>query len=77
MEAVRQFDLVIDGELPRNLLDQAWFERGEVMLALDRREEALVSFLQVLELNRGRSGQLVDRAQQRIDQIRFGRTFRP
>ncbi len=47
------------------------------MLSLDRRDEALQSFLQVLELNRGRSGQLVDRAQHHLDQIRFGRVFRP
>lgn len=77
MEALRQLDLIIDLGVPQNVLDQAWFERGEVLLTLDRRNEALQSYLQVLELNRGRSGQLVDRAQQRIDQIRFGRVFRP
>lgn len=77
LEAIRQFDTTIELSLPQNLLDQAWFERGEAMLALDRRDEALRSYLQVLELNRGRSGQLVDRAQQRVDQIRFGRRFFP
>jgi tetratricopeptide (TPR) repeat protein len=76
-EAVRQMDILLDLGVPQNLLDQAWFERGEALLALDRRDEALQSFLQVLEVNRTRSGQLVERAQQRIDQIRFGRTFVP
>lgn len=76
-EAVRQLDIILDLGVPQNLLDQAWFERGEALLALDRRGEALQSFLQVLEVNRTRSGQLVERAQQRIDQIRFGRTFVP
>lgn len=77
LEGLRQFEILIDLGLPQNLLDQAWFERGEVMFALDRRDEALRSYLQVLELNRGRSGQLIERAQRRIDQIRFGRSFLP
>lgn len=75
MEALRQFDEVIDQGIPQNLMDQAWFERGEVLFALDRREEALGAYYRVLEINRGRSSQLIDRAQQRIDQIRFGRAF--
>lgn len=75
MEALRQLGIMIDLGVPQNLMDQAWFERAEVLLALDRREEALSAYIRVLELNRGRSGQLVERAQQRIDQIRFGRFF--
>jgi tetratricopeptide (TPR) repeat protein len=72
-EALRRLETTISLETPINLLDQAWFERGEALLALGRRDEALQSFFRVLELNPSRSGQLVVRAQQRIDQLRFGR----
>jgi tetratricopeptide (TPR) repeat protein len=72
--ALRYLDTVIDLGVPENVQDQAWFERGEVLLALDRRAEALTSFMRVLELNRARTGQLVERAQRRIDELRFGRT---
>lgn len=75
LEAIHQFDVIIDLGVPQNLVDQAWFERGEALLALDRRQEALEAYTQVLELNRTRSSQLAERAQQRIDQIRFGRMF--
>jgi tetratricopeptide (TPR) repeat protein len=71
-EAVRRFDVVIELG-PQHLLEQAWFERGEALLSLGRREEALQSYTRVLETNRLRTGQWVDRARQRIDQIRFGR----
>ncbi len=72
--ALRRLDTVIDLGVPQNVQDQAWFERGETLLALDRRAEALSSFLMVLELNRARTGQLVERAQRRVDELRFGRS---
>jgi tetratricopeptide (TPR) repeat protein len=59
--------------VPQSLQDQAWFERGEAFLGQGNRDEALRSYRRVLELNRMGTGQLVERAQQRIDQIRFGR----
>jgi tetratricopeptide (TPR) repeat protein len=71
-QAVTHFETVIQLETPRNLLDQAWFERGEALLELGRRDEALESFLRVIELNQNRPGQLVQRARQRVDEIRFG-----
>lgn len=58
--------------VPQNLLDQAWFQRGEILLAQGRRDEALEAYMQVLQLNPARTGQLVQRAQRRIDEIRFG-----
>lgn len=58
--------------VPENLQDQAWFERGEILFALGRDDEALASYMRVVELNPARQGQLVQRAQLRIDQIRFG-----
>jgi len=71
-EALAQLELVLELGTPANLLDQAWFERGEVLFALGRFEQALESYRRVLELNRSRGGALVDRARERIDQIRFG-----
>lgn len=72
------FDTLIDLGVPQNLLDDAWFERGEALLSLGRRDDALYAYAQVLELGRtGASSQLVERAQRRIDQIRFGRMFEP
>jgi tetratricopeptide (TPR) repeat protein len=71
-EALRRLETTISLGVPVNVLDQAWFERGEALLALGRRDEALQSFYRVLELNPSRTGQLVVRAQQRIDQLRFG-----
>ncbi len=58
--------------VPQNLQDQAWFHRGEILLAEGRRDEALECYMQVLALNPARTGQLVQRAQRRIDEIRFG-----
>jgi tetratricopeptide (TPR) repeat protein len=60
--------VTIELDSPRNLVDQAWFERGEALAALDRRDEALSAFYRVLDLNRG---QLAQRARQRIDELRF------
>jgi tetratricopeptide (TPR) repeat protein len=59
---------------PRNLLDQAWFERGEALAALGRRDEAVAAFAEVLELNRA---QLAQRARQRIDELRFEQRWVP
>jgi tetratricopeptide (TPR) repeat protein len=70
-EALEHLRLVIELETPRNLLDQAWFERGETLAAMGRTSEALSAFVRVLDLNVGRGGQLVERARQRIDELRF------
>ena len=72
-EAIDQLETVIRLGEPENLLDQAWFERGELLLQTGALDEALSSYRRVLERNPARSGQLVDRAQRRIDEIRFGR----
>ena len=71
-DALRHLGTVIDLGVPQNLLDQAWFERGEALLAQNRADEALEAFYRVLELNPARRTQLTERAQSRIDQLRFG-----
>jgi tetratricopeptide (TPR) repeat protein len=69
--ALEHLRLVIELETPRNLLDQAWYERGEALAAMGRTSEAISAFVRVLDLNVGRGGQLVERARQRIDELRF------
>jgi tetratricopeptide (TPR) repeat protein len=72
VDALADYQAVIDLGVPENLLDQAWFQRGEILLAQGMREDALAAYQRVLQLNPARTGQLVQRASQRIDQIRFG-----
>jgi len=71
--ALDYLDTVIALGVPENLVDDAWFERGEIMIELGRRDDAMTAFQRVLELNRTGNNQLVDRARRRIDQLRFGR----
>lgn len=71
-DALRAFDTVIRLGVPQNLVDQAWFERGELLLEQGRRDAALEAYYRVLERNPGRSNQLTQRAQRRIDELRFG-----
>jgi tetratricopeptide (TPR) repeat protein len=76
--ALRYLQIVVELGVPQNVLDQVWFERGEALLQLERRPEALEAFTRVLEYSRPPGGgQLAERARQRIDQLRFGRDFVP
>jgi tetratricopeptide (TPR) repeat protein len=58
---------------PQNLLDQVWFEKAELLLGLGRRDEAVEAYMRSINENRSGTGQLVDRARRRIDEIRSGR----
>lgn len=71
-DALEHLELMLELGVPANLLDQAWFERGEILFTLGRFEPALESYRRVLQLNRERGGLLVEKARERIDQIRFG-----
>lgn len=71
--ALEYLDAVLELGLPENIQDQAWLDAGELYYALGRQNEALVAFRRVVELNPSLTGQLVERAQRRIDEIRFGR----
>jgi tetratricopeptide (TPR) repeat protein len=72
MRALGYLDIVLEIGVPATVQDQAWFERGEVLYALGQHEEALSAYRRVLDLNPARTGQLVERAVRRIEQIRFG-----
>ncbi len=69
-DALRQLGTVLRLGVPQNVQDQGWFERAEILFALGRPDEALAAYYRVLEL--APTGQLAERAQRRIDQIRFG-----
>ena len=58
--------------VPRTLQDRAQFLFGELSLALGDRDAALGAFEEVLRLNPSRTGPLVERAEARIREIRFG-----
>ncbi len=73
-QALAHLNALLDLGVPKNLLDEAWFEKGEILLELGRRDDAMFAYLMVLELNKASSGQIVDRARRRIDELRFGRS---
>ncbi len=70
--ALELLETVTELGVPENVQDQAWFLRGEIQFAVGDRDAALEAYRRVLELNPARTGQLVRRAQRRIDEIRFG-----
>ena len=75
-EALRLIDRVIEVAEPRSILGESWFERGEILAALGRCEEAAESFYQVRILEGASGSALVQRAQARFDEITFGRSLR-
>lgn len=70
-EALRLLELVIEFGAPPALLDEAWFDRGEILYSLGRFDEALLAYREVLELNPSRTGRLVRQSEDRIRAIRF------
>lgn len=56
---------------PRNIQAQAWFEKGEILAEMGQCQEAMEAYAQVRYADQ--AGSLVDRAQSRFDEIRFGR----
>ncbi|HSM34918.1 MAG TPA: tetratricopeptide repeat protein [Longimicrobiales bacterium] len=70
--ALELLDTVTELGVPESVQDQAWFLRAEIHFAMGDSDAALDAYRRVLELNPARTGQLVRRAQRRIDEIRFG-----
>ncbi|UCC72424.1 MAG: tetratricopeptide repeat protein [Gemmatimonadota bacterium] len=73
-KALEGFELVIALGAPQTLLDDAWFERGELLFSLGEFDEAVRSYQQVLDLNPSRTGRKVRRAEDRIRSIRYRST---
>jgi tetratricopeptide (TPR) repeat protein len=69
--ALELIDKAVEVGEPRNIQAQAWFEKGEILAELGRCEEAMEAFAQVRYADQ--AGALIDRAQSRFDEIRFGR----
>ena len=57
-EALAGFEEVIALRAPQTLLDDAWFERGEILFSLGEFDEAVRSYQRVLDLNPSRVGRL-------------------
>jgi tetratricopeptide (TPR) repeat protein len=70
-EALRLIDRTVEVGEPRNIQAQAWFEKGEVLAELGECEAAMEAYAQVRYADQ--AGSLIDRAQDRFDEIRFGR----
>jgi tetratricopeptide (TPR) repeat protein len=71
-EALNLLQATIDLGEPRHLLSRAHFERGEILAAQGECEAAIEAFRRVREEDMAGSGVLSERAQRRIDEIRFG-----
>ncbi len=68
---MERLELLIELGSPQALLDDAWFDRGEILFGLGEFEEAIASYRNVLELNPSRTGRLVRVAEDRIRAIRY------
>ena len=69
--ALELVDLTVEVGEPRNIQAQAWFEKGEILAELGRCDEAMTAYAQVRYADQ--AGALIERAQSRFDEIRFGR----
>jgi len=69
---LRLYQTTIELGEPRNRLSQAWFEIGEILASRGECSAAVSAFDQVSRQDLP-GGFLVDRAQVRVDEIRFFR----
>lgn len=69
--ALEHVSRLIDLGVPRTLMDQAYYMKGELLLAKGDHEGALQAYQQVLRLNPARTGPLVQLAEARIREIRY------
>ncbi|MEJ2206580.1 MAG: tetratricopeptide repeat protein [Gemmatimonadota bacterium] len=69
-DALAQLDRVLELGEPRNVQAQAWFDKGEILSELGQCSAAMEAYAQVRYADA--AGALVERAQERFDEIRFG-----
>ncbi len=74
-EALRHLETLLSIGEPRNLLAMGYYEKGEILGYRGECEAAIEAFQQVPVVDPSGTGPLVDRAEERIDQIRFGGRF--
>ena len=72
--ALEKLDLLIAQGVPRTLLDRAHFARGEILRRAGNLEAAEQEYERVRELNPARTGPLVRLAEERIREIRYGKS---
>ena len=70
-EALALVQRVVDVGEPRNIQGPAFFEKGEILVELGRCDDAMDAYAQVRYADQ--AGSLIDRAQDRYDEIRVGR----
>lgn len=73
-DALRLYRTIIDLGEPRNRLAQAWFDTAEILAGQGHCTPAVQAFEQVLREELAGGGLLVQRARERIDEIRFRRS---
>jgi len=71
-EALRHFRTVVSLGEPRTQLPRVYFEMGEILSLQGSCDEAVAAYRRVREVDPSGNSPLVGRAQDRIDQIRFG-----
>jgi tetratricopeptide (TPR) repeat protein len=69
--ALQMIGRTLELGVPRNIQAQAWFEKGEILSDLGDCSGAMDAYAQVHSADN--PGALLDRAQARFDEIRFGR----
>ena len=69
--ALSRVNRAIEVGAPRNILGQAWFDKAEILSELGECQAAMDAYARVRAADNTAS--LVDRAQARFDEIRFGR----
>jgi tetratricopeptide (TPR) repeat protein len=69
--ALARMNRTIEVAAPRNIQGQAWFEKAEILSELGDCQGAMDAYAHVRTVDN--SAALIDRAQARFDEIRFGR----
>jgi tetratricopeptide (TPR) repeat protein len=70
-DALAHLDRALELGQPQNIQAQAWFEKGDILSELGECSAAMEAYAQVRYSDA--AGGLVERAQERFDEIRFGR----
>jgi len=73
--ALRHLELLLRIGEPRNLLARGYFEKGEILGLRGECEASLEAFREVPVMDPSGNSPLVARAEERIDQIRFGSQY--
>ena len=70
--ALRHLNVALEIGEPRSILGRAWFEKGQILSLMGACTEALEAYRQVPVVDVAGTGSLISRAEERIDEIRFG-----